>query len=177
VNIWPFKRPAYSVLIVCTANVCRSPAAEALLRHHLKQMGMARRIQVRSAGTDVAAPGRGPDPRVVAMLKDLDVSARGIRAEAVSARSVASASRIYVMEQAHRDKLLEAFPEISGIHPLDPSGADLPDPYFGSKSDVRDSVATIGDHARLIAEDLVRCLHAESMEEAPLTEQQNANKP
>ena len=44
-------RPQLRVLFVCTANVCRSPLAEALLRHRLRSMGLGRRIAVASAGT------------------------------------------------------------------------------------------------------------------------------
>ena len=37
------------VLVVCTANVCRSPMAQALLHHHCREVGVD--VSVRSAGT------------------------------------------------------------------------------------------------------------------------------
>lgn len=40
-----------SVLMVCTGNICRSPAAEAVLQHTLAQAGLADTVFVDSAGT------------------------------------------------------------------------------------------------------------------------------
>jgi protein-tyrosine phosphatase len=39
------------VLFVCTGNICRSPMAEAVLRHLVNQAGLADQIHVDSAGT------------------------------------------------------------------------------------------------------------------------------
>ena len=40
-----------SVLMVCTGNICRSPAAEAVLQHSLAEAGIAGTVFVDSAGT------------------------------------------------------------------------------------------------------------------------------
>ena len=69
--IWPFRRPELQILVVCKANVCRSPAAEALLRYHLRQCGLQRRVVVRSAGTTVGVSGVPPDPRMVAIAAEI----------------------------------------------------------------------------------------------------------
>jgi protein-tyrosine phosphatase len=45
------------VLVVCTANICRSPMAEALLRHHLATCGAD--VIVTSAGTRTGSLGSG----------------------------------------------------------------------------------------------------------------------
>ena len=42
--------PITSVLMVCTGNICRSPAAEAVLRHQLDAAGLSD-VEVDSAGT------------------------------------------------------------------------------------------------------------------------------
>lgn len=42
--------PIRSVLMVCTGNICRSPAAEAVLRHQLESVGLAH-VEVDSSGT------------------------------------------------------------------------------------------------------------------------------
>jgi protein-tyrosine phosphatase len=150
--MWPFTRPERHILMVCTANVCRSPAAEALLRHHLKQLGLSRRVSVSSAGTDVAAPGRKPDPRVVAILQEMGVSARGIRARPISARAVDAASDIFVMEHKHREVLVERFVDAAPrLFLLDPRGEDIADPYFGNKAGVRSTVEYIDALTRELA--------------------------
>jgi protein-tyrosine phosphatase len=41
------------VLMVCLGNICRSPTAEAVLRHRLEAAGLADRVEVDSAGTRV----------------------------------------------------------------------------------------------------------------------------
>jgi protein-tyrosine phosphatase len=157
--MWPFSRPELRILMVCTANVCRSPAAEALLRHHLKQMGLAKRIAVSSAGTAVGAQGRKPDPRVVAILEEMGVSARGIRAQPLEQRCVARSGEIFVMEAVHRDVLLERFPEALGrVSLLDHGGRDIPDPYFGNKSGVRSVVEHIHQLTRDLADVLAQRL-------------------
>lgn len=40
-----------SVLFVCLGNICRSPMAEAVFRHMVKEEGLEDRIRVDSAGT------------------------------------------------------------------------------------------------------------------------------
>lgn len=51
------------VLFVCTANICRSPLAEAVLRHKAVQDGIADSLQIDSAGTHDFRVGEAPDPR------------------------------------------------------------------------------------------------------------------
>lgn len=60
-------RMSFAVLIVCRANLCRSPMAEALLAHSCHQAQL--QWQVDSAGTECAMPDLLPDPRVMAVLK------------------------------------------------------------------------------------------------------------
>jgi protein-tyrosine phosphatase len=150
--MWPFSRPELHILMVCTANVCRSPAAEALLRHHLKQMGLAKRIAVSSAGTEVGAPGRKPDPRVVAILDEIGVSAKGIRAQVLDGRCIDKSSDIFVMERVHNDVLVERFPGVAErVYLLDHEGNGIPDPYFGNKAGVRFVVKRIDEMTRGLA--------------------------
>ncbi|MDO1510426.1 MULTISPECIES: low molecular weight protein-tyrosine-phosphatase [unclassified Neisseria] len=42
---------AYRILFVCLGNICRSPMAEYVLRHHARQAGVELRIAVSSSGT------------------------------------------------------------------------------------------------------------------------------
>jgi protein-tyrosine phosphatase len=50
------------VLFVCTANICRSPLAEAVFRHKASQAGMSG-LDIDSAGTHDFRVGELPDPR------------------------------------------------------------------------------------------------------------------
>lgn len=52
------------VLFVCLGNICRSPAAEAVLKSKIKKAGLEGKIQVDSAGTYGGHAGEQPDPRM-----------------------------------------------------------------------------------------------------------------
>ncbi|MDX8400533.1 MAG: low molecular weight protein-tyrosine-phosphatase [Gallionellaceae bacterium] len=50
------------VLFVCTANICRSPTAEAVFRHKVSKAGLSDRLFIDSAGTHDYRIGEAPDP-------------------------------------------------------------------------------------------------------------------
>ena len=54
----------YKILFVCLGNICRSPAAEGIMRRMLEKEGLAGRIGVDSAGTYGGHRGELPDPRM-----------------------------------------------------------------------------------------------------------------
>lgn len=137
-------RPQLRVLFVCTANVCRSPLAEGLLRHRLRGMGLARRVQVRSAGLCVAG-GQRPDPRIRQMAAEAGVSLGRIRSRMLTAQMIRRSDYVLVMERGHLEsvkrlcadhsvgsacpdnvQLLGRFLALRG-EPVE----DIPDPYFG----------------------------------------------
>lgn len=135
--IW--RRPELRILLVCTANVCRSPLAQALLQHRLRVAGLARRVSVTSAGTRVASPGRRPDPRVQRLLREAGVPLGRIRARQLTRQLLARQDLVLVMEagQLHEVEalalpgtapaelqLLGAF--LSSDIPVE----SIPDPYF-----------------------------------------------
>jgi protein-tyrosine phosphatase len=51
----------YRVLCVCLGNICRSPTAEAILRHYCDAHGL--NVVVDSAGTSNYHPNKAPDAR------------------------------------------------------------------------------------------------------------------
>ena len=52
------------ILFVCSGNICRSPLAEAVLRHKLAQRGLEERFALDSAGTVSDHLGQQSDPRM-----------------------------------------------------------------------------------------------------------------
>lgn len=52
------------ILFVCLGNICRSPAAEGILRARLEQMGLSDFYEVDSAGTYAGHRGELPDVRM-----------------------------------------------------------------------------------------------------------------
>lgn len=51
------------VLMVCMGNICRSPTAEGVLRHKLRERGLDGHVEVDSAGTHGWHEGAPPDHR------------------------------------------------------------------------------------------------------------------
>jgi sulfate adenylyltransferase len=91
------------VLFVCTANICRSPSAEALARAE----GPVN-VSFRSAGTH-AREGEPINPDMVAVLPaDLDTS--GFRSRRLTTAMLEDADLVLTMEAAHRTFVLDDHP-------------------------------------------------------------------
>ena len=54
----------YKVLFVCLGNICRSPAAQGIFEHIVRENGMTDRIEADSAGTYDGHRGELPDRRM-----------------------------------------------------------------------------------------------------------------
>ncbi|MDB5010633.1 MAG: protein tyrosine phosphatase [Mucilaginibacter sp.] len=67
------------ILMVCLGNICRSPLAEGIMQHLVKQMGLDWEID--SAGTGDWHVGQGPDRRSVhtAYEQGIDISGQVCR--------------------------------------------------------------------------------------------------
>src|SRR3569833_1348050 len=57
----------YRVTFVCTGNICRSPMAEHIFRHHVEEEGLD--VEVDSSGTGYWHVGDPADGRTVATLR------------------------------------------------------------------------------------------------------------
>ncbi len=95
-----------SVLVVCTGNICRSPAAQALLA---RSIGADSTVQVRSAGTR-AVVGSGVSPAMAALLDAMSVPTVEHHARQLTRAMVRDSTLIVGMTLAHRA-------EIVGLHP------------------------------------------------------------
>ncbi len=58
------------VLFVCLGNICRSPMAEAVFRHKVREAGLEREIEADSAGTGDWHLGSPPHPGTLRLLAD-----------------------------------------------------------------------------------------------------------
>ena len=124
------------VLFVCLGNICRSPTAEGVLRHKLREAGLAERIEVASAGTGHWHVGKAPDKRsqAAAKLRGYDLSAQ--RAQQVTRADFATYDLILAMDNSNL-RNLEALQPAKGRSELDlflrryQSEVDeVPDPYY-----------------------------------------------
>jgi protein-tyrosine phosphatase len=95
----------FAILAVCTANICRSPMIEALLRAQLESA----QFEVASAG--VRGWDRQPMDAMAAMeLLRLGHSAESFRSHAIDTYLVDSADLILTATQSHRSDVLSLNP-------------------------------------------------------------------
>ena len=124
------------VLFVCLGNICRSPTAEGVLRHKLREAGLADHIEVASAGTGDWHVGKAPDKRsqAAARLRGYDLSAQ--RAQQVTRADFSAYDLILAMDNSNL-RHLKALQPAKGKAELDlflrryESEIDeVPDPYY-----------------------------------------------
>ncbi|KHK91791.1 low molecular weight protein-tyrosine-phosphatase [Novosphingobium malaysiense] len=129
-------RPRPSILFVCLGNICRSPLAEAALRHRAQEAGLE--ILIDSAGTGDWHVGKGPDPRSCseAMRHGIDIGA--YRARQVAPDDFARFDRIIALDRENLSDLRRIAPSQGRArlsllldHVPGMEGQDVADPYFG----------------------------------------------
>ncbi|MGN6607117.1 MAG: low molecular weight phosphatase family protein [Jatrophihabitans sp.] len=94
------------LLFVCTGNICRSPAAEAMLR---AWTAPGADLVVTSAGT-AAVIGAPVDAPTARRLTRLGVDASGHRARALTPAMIGGADLVLTAEVRHRDLAMTAAP-------------------------------------------------------------------
>jgi len=125
------------ILIVCTANICRSPMAAGLLQHALSaQPEPLRSLKVISAGLSARSGDRVSENSVLALKKTgIDIS--GHRSRPVTQELLNNALIVLGMTDSHRTMiLLQAEPPPAHLHLfrdfLPPSvDREIPDPFGG----------------------------------------------
>lgn len=126
------------VLFVCTGNICRSPTAEGVFRHLIREAGLAHAIESASAGTHGYHVGDPPDPRTLAaaMRRGFDLS--GQRARKVKTEDFHVFDLILAMDRDHFAHLESLRPNAARAeiklfldYHTDRTRMDVPDPYYG----------------------------------------------
>ncbi|HEY1083969.1 MAG TPA: low molecular weight protein-tyrosine-phosphatase [Prosthecobacter sp.] len=130
--------PAFKLLFVCLGNICRSPAAEGVMKQVIEDAGLAAEVFIDSAGTAGWHTGKRADDRMRAAA-----NARGLEltsfARQVRDADLADFDLVVVMDQSNhvdlrafdRQKLHSAkvrlFCEFCTRH----EETEVPDPYYG----------------------------------------------
>lgn len=130
-----------SVLFVCMGNICRSPTAQGVAEAQLKQLNLADRISVDSAGTHDYHVGARPDSRAVSAAAARGIDLSGQRARQVGGADFFRFDYVLAMDRNNLAELrlrkppdsrawLGQLGQLSGAS--GPASAiDVPDPYYG----------------------------------------------
>jgi len=97
---------AFTLLTVCTGNICRSPLAESLFKERLAHL---QNLSVASAGLH-AVSGSPMDALAAEELVALGGDPQGLIGEQITDRHVASSDLILTMTLGQRDELVRRFP-------------------------------------------------------------------
>lgn len=129
-------QPGY-ILTVCTANICRSPMAQALLQHALNgQDEPLKSLRVLSAGV-AARFGEHVSENSVFALKKVGIDVSNHIAQPLTQKLAQEALAIFCMTESHRAMIELAFdPPPKNLYlfrefmpkPADP---EIPDPFGG----------------------------------------------
>ena len=96
-----------SVLFVCMGNICRSPTAEGVFRHHVTESGLAEQIFIDSAGTHAYHVGEPPDRRSQAAAERRGFRLDKIRARRVSDEDFERFDLVLAMDKLNHVTLIE----------------------------------------------------------------------
>jgi protein-tyrosine-phosphatase len=137
-----------SVVFVCTANICRSPVAEALFRDWLRQRPEAGQgeWQVSSAGT-WANSGLPATDETCELLAEAGLDLSSHRSRRVDRQMVETADLLLCMTRSQREALQVEFPDRAGrIQMLSAMAGpefDVADPYGGPRQEYADMIAEV----------------------------------
>ncbi len=95
--------------MICTANVCRSPLAEAVLKKMIKDDGLENEITVNSCGV-WAADGQKSSAFTEEVAKENKLDLSHHRSQSLNPQLIRNSDLILCMTPEHRQDLLKLFP-------------------------------------------------------------------
>jgi|SRR5215211_5962299 len=141
------------VLFVCTANICRSPMAEAIFNALAEDSDLPFRAE--SAGT-AALEGRPMAPNAVAVLEEKGIYPDDHRARQVSEAMIAESELVLTMSPQHAATLyrLYRYPSRKKVYTLPQYaigasvGESIPDPYGHTMATYRSSMRQLYEYVQ-----------------------------
>jgi protein-tyrosine-phosphatase len=145
-----------SILIVCTANICRSPMAEAILKHLVSERPDATQWHIESAGTWAISGCRAAElSQYVMQTMGMDIGSH--RSQPVSLDLIRKFDLILTMENNHKEGMMAEFhsyaDRIFMLSEMVGLTVNITDPIGGK---VEDYVETANSLNRIISEGVER---------------------
>lgn len=132
------KTATTRVLMVCMGNICRSPTAQAVLQHQLRQCGLDAVVSVDSAATHGWHEGAPPDARSQHHARRRGYDLSTLRSRPVRTADYERFDLLLAMDWDNLEHLQAECPamhraKLRRLMEFDPAGAApiVPDPYAG----------------------------------------------
>jgi protein-tyrosine phosphatase len=136
---------------VCLGNICRSPTAEGIMLHLVREAGLSERFLVDSAGTAAYHVGERADPRSIQAAKARGVELPSV-ARAFTVRDFERFDLVLAMDEQNQKNLLVLAPtqdaraKVKLLRCFDPKLSEgspvgslsVPDPYYGGPEGFRE---------------------------------------
>ena len=158
----------YTVMPVCTGNICRSPMAEIILRAEFERRGLADKVNVDSSGVSDEEYGNPIDRRAVKVLKErgYELPAHHF-AHRITRDEIERTDLFLPMTASHMRALLRMLPagkraEVHMYRSFDPNlpkpvagredSIDLVDPWYGGPREFEVAIDQIEEVAPYIVD-------------------------
>lgn len=158
----------YTVMTVCTGNICRSPMAEIILRAEFESRGLADRVRIMSSGVSDEEYGNPIDRRAVRVLKadGYEIPAHHF-AHRITREEIDESDLFLPMTASHMRALLRQLPankraEVHMYRSFDPNlpkpaagredEIDLVDPWYGGAHEFQVAIDQIKEVAPYIVD-------------------------
>ncbi|TAK40737.1 MAG: low molecular weight phosphotyrosine protein phosphatase [Saprospiraceae bacterium] len=124
------------ILMVCLGNICRSPLAEGIMKHKIKQQGLD--WQVDSAGTSAWHTGEHPDHRSIITARQNGIDITDQQARLFKPHDLDNFDLVLAMDDSNRRDILrfattkKQHDKVHLILNFSHPGSDqsVPDPYW-----------------------------------------------
>lgn len=127
------------VLFVCMGNICRSPTAEGVFRHVVRQAALDDKIHTDSAGTHAYHIGEPPDSRAQQTARSRGIELSDLRGRKVETADFQKFDYVLAMDHNnHADLLQVAGGNADNLHMFlqfakNFDDQEVPDPYYGGE--------------------------------------------